>query len=81
MDEYQEDIEAQERENGDEDEDASMEACAADRLTWEGGFSGFLKLLLGDAGAIADASEDGWRSVLAAWCLLVRPGLKRDDLP
>lgn len=81
MDEYQEEIEAQERESGGDDNDDSMEACAEERLGWEAGFNGLLKLLVGDTGAIADASEDGWRSALAAWCLLVRPGLKRDDLP
>lgn len=80
MDEYQEEIEAQER-DGSEDNDDSMEACAEERWGWEAGFNGLLKLLVGDAGAIGDASEDGWRSALAAWCLLVRPGLKRDDLP
>jgi len=81
MDEYQEDIETQERDDNDNDDDASMDACAEERLGWEAGFNGLLKLLVGDAGAIADASEDGWRSALAAWCLLIRPGLKRDDLP
>lgn len=81
MDEYQEEIEAQERDEGSDDNDDSMEACAEERLGWEAGFNGLLKLLVGDTGAIADASEDGWRSTLAAWCLLVRPGLKRDDLP
>lgn len=80
MDEYQEEIEEQER-NGSEDYDANKEACEEERYGWEAGFNGLLKLLAGDAGAIADASEDGWKSALAAWCLLVRPGLKRDDLP
>lgn len=73
MDEFQEEIEAL----GDSDADA----CADERLGWQSGFSGLLKLLTGNANAISEASEDGWRSALAAWCLLVRPGLKRDDLP
>jgi hypothetical protein len=77
MDQFQEEIETQE----DQDDDASMEAYAEERFGWEAGFNGLLKLLIGDTTAISDASEDGWRSALAAWCLLVRPGLKRDDLP
>lgn len=77
MDEFQEEIEEQEREDG----DGNLDACADERLSWEAGFSLLLKILVGDVEVIADASEDGWRSALAAWCLLIRPGLKRDDLP
>lgn len=78
MDEFQEEIEEQEREeNGDD----NLDACADERLSWQAGFSLLLRILVGDVEVIADASEDGWRSALSAWCLLVRPGLKRDDLP
>ena len=77
MDEFQEEIEEQEKEDG----DGNPDACADERYGWEAGFSGLLKILVGNVEGIADASEDGWRSALAAWCLLVRPGLKRDDLP
>lgn len=79
MDEFQEEIEAQEDEGDNADE--SMEACADERFEWQAGFGALLKILSGDVAAITDASEDGWRSALTAWCLLVRPGLKRDDLP
>jgi nuclear pore complex protein Nup85 len=81
MDEFQEEIEAQEQEDGTENEDESMEACADERFEWQAGFGALLKILSGDVAAIVDASEDGWKSALTAWCLLVRPGLKRDDLP
>lgn len=56
-------------------------ACADERFTWEAGFKCLLMLLLGDVNSIIDAAEDGWKSALSAWALLVRPGLKRDDLP
>ena len=82
MDEFQEEIEALEREADDgEDGDASMEACADERYDWQAGFKCLLLLLSGDTQTVLDASEDGWKSGLAAWCLLVRPALKRDDLP
>ena len=84
MDEFQEEIESQERDNaGDNDgaADESMEACADERYTWQAGFKCMLMLLAGDNNSIIDASEDGWKSALTAWALLVRPGLKRDDIP
>lgn len=78
MDEFQEEIEEQEKEeNGDD----NLDTCADERFSWQAGFSLLLRILVGDVEVIGDASEDGWRSALAAWCLLVRPGLKRDDLP
>ena len=80
MDEFQEEIEGQEDKQDDE-YDASMEACSDERFEWQAGFKCLLMILAGDVNTVLDASEDGWKSALSAWCLLVRPALKRDDIP
>lgn len=83
MDDFQEEIEAMEQENGADTTDEDMAACSEERFSWQAGFNAFLKILSGDVASIIDAVEydGGWKSALSAWCLYVRPGLKRDDLP
>lgn len=74
MDEFQEEIQSLE-------DDADADACQDERYDWQAGFKCMLMLLAGDVSTVLDASEEGWRSALCAWCLLVRPSLRRDDLP
>lgn len=80
MDEFQEEIEA-EQDQDDSAMDDDDDAAADERFEWQAGFKSLLMLLAGDTSSILEGSEDGWKSALTAWCLLVRPGLKRDDLP
>ncbi|KAM0786288.1 hypothetical protein ACM66B_001767 [Microbotryomycetes sp. NB124-2] len=51
-----------------------------ERLDWEAGFKCLFELLAGVQNRILEASED-WREAVAAWAVLVNPGVRRSDLP
>jgi nuclear pore complex protein Nup85 len=50
------------------------------RLEWFARILSILKLLSGEQDTVMETSED-WKEALAAWALLVRPTMTRDDVP
>ena len=50
------------------------------RLEYEAQFRCLLQLVAGERQRVFEACED-WREALGAWCTLVQPTMRRDDVP